>query len=253
MDLHTLFSDKSDLYQSARPSYPGELYQFLSSISPGHQSAWDCACGSGQAATGLVEYFQQVHASDVSTQQVAAATPQERINYFVCAAERSPLAPASMDLVCVAQALHWFDLEQFWPELDRVLKPDGVFACWGYNFPLWVDGLDEIVNDKILGVIAPYWPENNQLLWNHYRDIEFPYAAMPTPKFRMAVAWNLYELFDLIHTFSATRRCMADIGDEFFVSAFEHASRYWRNHHGSLENRQEFELDFVCYVGHKPG
>ncbi|MEM7360649.1 MAG: class I SAM-dependent methyltransferase [Pseudomonadota bacterium] len=251
MDIHRLFSDKSSLYESARPSYPAELFQFLHSQGPEDLAAWDCACGNGQAAISLVDHFQRVYASDISTEQLAAAKPHKRIDYLVCAAERSPLATHSVDLICVAQALHWFDLEPFWQEANRILKYGGIFASFGYNYPVWGEGLEEIIQRELLDVIAPYWAPNNQLLWNHYRDIQFPFIEIDTPKFSMNVEWNLYELFDLLHTFSATRRCMDAIGDQFFVAAFEQVSDFWQTRHADKSTRQEFELEFVCYVGRK--
>jgi methylase of polypeptide subunit release factors len=62
------FSDDSKEYSKYRPSYPGALFEFLSSVTPGHDLAWDCATGSGQAALGLVKYFNQVIATDASEQ-----------------------------------------------------------------------------------------------------------------------------------------------------------------------------------------
>ena len=38
-----------------------------------------------------------------------------------------------VDLIMVAQALHWFDLDRFYAEARRVLKSDGVLAASAYN------------------------------------------------------------------------------------------------------------------------
>ena len=48
----------------------------------------------------------------------------------VLSAER---AERNQDLVTVAQAIHWFDLEKFYAEAKRVLKPGGVIAAWTYT------------------------------------------------------------------------------------------------------------------------
>lgn len=35
----------------------------------------------------------------------------------------------------MAQAVHWFDLDKFYAEADRILKPNGVLALLGYGLP----------------------------------------------------------------------------------------------------------------------
>ena len=246
-----LFSDKSELYRAARPNYPQAIYAFLTQQCKSTELVWDSACGNGQAAIGLATYFNQVFASDVSQQQIEFAVQRANINYHVGPSENSILTDKSVDLVCVAQALHWFDFEKFWPEVDRVLKPDGVFATWGYNFPSWGEVLAPLIQNQILDPIEPYWAEHNKLLWNHYRDIELPFTKIEAPKFSMSGDWNLYQLFDLIGTFSATRRCMDKQGDEFFKNAFNNAHSLWSKELGDPNESLKFELDFVFYAGKK--
>ena len=246
-----LFNDKSSLYQSARPTYPSNLYSHLASLCPSNDTVWDCGCGNGQASISLVEHFKTVSATDISEQQIANNMPHERIQYSVSPAEITQFTNNSFDLVCVAQALHWFDFDRFWPEVDRVLKPNGVFAAWGYNFPIWGEALEPIIQELILDVIEPYWAINNSVLWQHYRDVDFPYKQLDSPEFNMIGHWNLQGLFDLIHTFSATRRCMDDIGDEFFQKAFRQAHTVWKERWGNIEQKQNFDLEFVFISGRK--
>jgi hypothetical protein len=72
--------------------------------SPGRDLAWDCATGNGQAALALAAHFRHVHATDLSAEQLAQATPHARIDYRQAPAEASGLADRSCDLVTVAQA-----------------------------------------------------------------------------------------------------------------------------------------------------
>ena len=41
----------------------------------------------------------------------------------------------SVQLITACQAAHWFDLPQFFQEVDRVLIPHGVLALMGYVLP----------------------------------------------------------------------------------------------------------------------
>ncbi len=61
---------------------------------------------------------------------IANAVPHKRVEYGVAKYDTT-LADQSVDLVTVAQALHWLDLEPFLKEARRVLVPGGVLAaCW---------------------------------------------------------------------------------------------------------------------------
>ena len=44
-----------------------------------------------------------------------------------------------MDLVTVAQALHWFDVEAFYAEARRVARPGALIAVWTYPRPRFAD------------------------------------------------------------------------------------------------------------------
>ena len=117
-----LFSGKSKEYASSRPKYPKVLFEFLVGLVPRRNLAWDCATGNGQAAVCLSEYFEQVIASDASKEQIANAQQRNNIRYEVFPAERTNLADSSVDLISIAQALHWFDLDDFYKEAKRVLR-----------------------------------------------------------------------------------------------------------------------------------
>ncbi|WP_444933370.1 class I SAM-dependent methyltransferase [Microbulbifer sp. JTAC008] len=249
MHHQKLFSDKSELYKTARPTYPPELYKCLSSLAPSNKLAWDCACGSGQAAIGLAKLFSSVYASDISVEQIKAAKAHPNIHYQVGPTEQCDLANESCDLVCVAQALHWFDLDDFWPEVLRVLKPKGIFSAWGYNWPVLDGELAQIFNDLILGPIETYWAPQNKLLWNHFKDIDFPFSTIQVSKPTMEAVWDLNEFFNFIHTFSAVRRCIDGMGGEFMEWAYRKAREVWK----MPQEKRVVAFDFVLYVGCKKG
>jgi SAM-dependent methyltransferase len=244
---HKLFNDKAELYESSRPIYPQEIYSYLASLCSSQDLAWDSACGNGQAAVGLIKEFNRVYATDVSKEQIFNAKPHHNISYEVSPSEKVNLENRSCDLICVAQALHWFDYSQFWPEATRVLKPNGVFCAFGYNWASVSTEIDNVINTSIVKIIEPFWAPQNKLLWNHYRDLQIPFEKIESPNFTMSVSWNLNEYFNFLHTFSATRRCMDLIGNEFFQKAYEAVSHIW----GLVEERKKIDLDFVFYVGRK--
>src|SRR3989442_8961434 len=132
------FSDAARAYATFRPRYPDALFAFLAAAVRRRDLAWDCAAGSGQAAIGLARHFSRVIASDASEAQIAHAMPHRAVEYRVGRAEQSGLAAGSVDLVTVAQGLHWLDPKAFYPEARRGLVPRGMVAAWCYG-PLRID------------------------------------------------------------------------------------------------------------------
>ncbi len=140
------FSGHADRYEAFRPDYPAELFDYLASIAPGHELAWDCATGNGQAALGVAPYFASVIATDASARQIEQARPRENVRYSVSPASDAPTPDASVDMVTVAQALHWFDLPAFYTEVRRVARHDAVLAVWCYEMHSIIPEVDAIVS-----------------------------------------------------------------------------------------------------------
>ncbi len=206
------FSTQSGNYQRFRPSYPPSLFKYLSELSPSQQTSWDCATGSGQAAISLSEYFQQVYATDASKNQITNAEPHSGINFVVAPAEASGLKSSSVDLICVAQAFHWFNFEQFFEEADRVLKPNGILAVWSYELLSISPEIDKAILHFYNDVLDGYWPPERRHIENNYQDISFPYKKLQTPDFEMVTQWDLSQLAGYFSTWSAVKRYIGDKG-----------------------------------------
>ncbi|WP_205481645.1 methyltransferase domain-containing protein [Sphingomonas arenae] len=201
-----LFSGHAELYAQARPTYPPSLMPEIAALAPGRTRAWDAGTGNGQSAHLLAGHFDHVHATDASEQQIAHAQPHPRVHFAVEPAERCSLASGSCDLVLVAQALHWFDLDAFYAEARRVLKPGGVLAAIGYGW-FYVDPqVDEVVGRTLLKPLEPYWASNNWLLVDGYRTIPFPGEEVRCAPAAMHLAWSREQLVDYVRSWSAFRR-----------------------------------------------
>ena len=75
------FSPFAAAYAAARPTYPPDLFEWLASVAPAHDVAWDVATGNGQAAAGLAVHFHRVIATDISPEQLANAAAHRRVEY----------------------------------------------------------------------------------------------------------------------------------------------------------------------------
>lgn len=208
------FSGRADAYTRYRPLYPPRLFAWLAGLTPGHDLAWDCGCGSGQAAIRLVPHYERVIATDPSRQQIEHALRHERISYAVAPAEESGIAGGTVDLVVVAQALHWFDFERFYREVGRVTRPRGVLAAVSYG-PVSVGGAAGKVVDRFYyEIIAPFWPPERRYVDERYATIPFPFPEIPAPAFAMEADWELEQLLGYLGTWSAVKEYERQKGND---------------------------------------
>ena len=205
--FHDHFSHVAQRYADFRPHYPSALFDYLATLVPRSATVWDCAAGNGQATLDLAARFNKVIATDASAEQIASAAPRHNVEYRVALAEQSGLPDASVDLITVAQALHWFDQPRFFAEAKRVLKPVGVLAVWVYATNQFENkAVHQIVHDFYSNVVGPYWPPERTMTETLYRTIELPFVEVAPPLFCMEASWTLDQLLGYFSTWSATNR-----------------------------------------------
>ena len=224
------FSGVAGAYAEHRPRYPDRLFEWLAEVSPGHELAWDCATGSGQAAVALAARFDRVLGTDASAAQIAAAQMHSRVEYRVAPAEASGLPDASADLVTVAQALHWFDRPPFYAEARRVLRPGGLVAAWTYGASVFDDPRADAAHRRFYSdTVGPFWPAERALVESGYRAIEFPFEEIDAPEFEMEAEWPLSSFLGYVGTWSAVTRFRRKRGYDPVAELGDELRRLWGN------------------------
>jgi SAM-dependent methyltransferase len=184
-------------------------------VAPARERAWDCGCGSGQATAGLATHFDAVIATDPSADQLAHAPALDGVTWQAVPAEESGLPDRSVDAVLVAQALHWFDLERFWPEVRRVVRPYGIFSAWSYAFQqTGVAELDALLREYTTEIVGPYWPPERHHVDTGYADIKFPFDRLEAPGAAMTATWDVGRQLSYLRSWSATRRAREVLGTD---------------------------------------
>ena len=199
------FSAVAAQYANARPEYPRALFDWIASVVPQRGVAWEPGCGSGQATRDLATIFDRVHATDPSAAQIAQAHGPSNVAFAVEPGERCSLPDASADAICIAQALHWFDLPRFFAECARVLKPGGVLLAWGYQDIVVPADIAKAVAD-FQQVVEPYWPPERYFIDEAYAAFEFPFKAIDTPHLELTAQWTLPRMLGYFSSYSATKR-----------------------------------------------
>jgi SAM-dependent methyltransferase len=198
------FSERAAGYAASRPRYTRELSKWLASIAMRRRLAWDAACGSGQLSTLLGDEFDKVFATDASSAQIAQAAPHPRVEYRAEPAERSSLADGSVDLITVAQAVHWVSLEAFYREVRRVARPGAALALVAYHIAVIDSSVDAVIDEFYSGDLDGYWPPERKHIETEYRDLPFPFERIAAPaRMHLSLSWTAEEMLGYIRTWSA--------------------------------------------------
>lgn len=226
IEFEDQFSKQANSYRAFRPTYPDSLFDHIASLTNSHNLAWDCATGNGQAASKLVTYFDHVIATDASKTQIENALQIDRVEFRVAPAEESGLLDSSVDLITVANALHWFDKTRFFQECKRVLKPNGILAAWCYEAFQTEDQFKDAFN-PIYEDISQYWSTRLKDVRDHYGSIELPFEELHSPKMEMVLDWDLKQCLGFLRSWSACQNCIDATGSDPTIKWFDMAVSIW--------------------------
>ncbi|XP_038049349.1 putative methyltransferase DDB_G0268948 [Patiria miniata] len=181
--------DHAAVYVLGRPDWPKDIIEKSIAFLREKKSkpfllAVDVGCGSGQNTRPLAPHFEMVIGVDVSEAQIKAAQSVENpsnVEFRIGSGESIPVPDGSADMITVAEAVHWFDIDAFFREVDRVLKPCGCVAIYSCNMYPRVEGDDnknQLLKDVVLkfdSFLAPYGSDRIRHVRNMLADIHIPY------------------------------------------------------------------------------
>ncbi|MEL7363682.1 MAG: class I SAM-dependent methyltransferase, partial [Bacteroidota bacterium] len=179
-------------------------------------------------------------ATDASAEQIAQAQAHKRVTYRVAPAEASGLADNSVDLVTVAQALHWFDRPAFFAEARRVLRSGGVLAAWTYGPTRITPAIDAIVDPFYRDTVGPYWPPERRHPEDGYASIDFPFddpdegERLRLPTFAMTADWHRSDFVGYLSTWSAVKRYREATGTDPIPALDHMLAARWPNDEARL-------------------
>ena len=205
------------------------MYDFILKHTKNRHTAWDCGTGNGQVANVLANYFQQIEATDISDNQLKNVIPTINIHYSNQRAELTNFPNNHFDLITVGQAIHWFDFDAFYQEVNRVGKEGSTLAIFGYGL-LSIDGLKEAIDHFYYQIVGPYWNLERQHIDKAYASIPFPFKEVsPLPDFYIQDHWSLNQLEGYLNTWSSVQRFIKQEGYNPVTSFIATIKRDWKN------------------------
>ena len=127
MDPTARFSDRADVYDRFRPSYPEAVIEAL--LEDGPREIADIGAGPGISCRPFLERELRVFAVEPNAAMRAAGPTHPLLTWLEATAEATGLSDASVDLVTCFQSFHWFEPVATMNELTRILRPGGTIAA----------------------------------------------------------------------------------------------------------------------------
>ena len=240
-DVTRLFGQQASAYASFRPEYPAQLFDWMASGSPGLQRALDIGCGNGQASRELATRFEQTLACDSSLEQLSEARQHQGVQLFAADARQLPVSTHSIDLVTVAQALHWFEGPAFFAETQRILRPGGLFCAWCYGLMRINPEVDALIVELHGDLLQNYWPAGRATVDAGYSNILTDFPRIQVPPFAIELHWSLEHLLGYLRTWSAVQRWQHAHGKDPLDLFSSRLAQAWGN---------PAEKQFVCWPLH---
>ena len=189
------FSDRAESYRQYRPRYPEAIVDVLARACGlrADTRIADIAAGTGLLAQVFLAHGNSLVAVEPNA-AMRAACAELRAQYprLECVdgtAEATGLQTASVDMVTVGQAMHWFDLARTRAEFARILRPDG-WCVVVYNHRRLAGDDFHIGYERIL---KKFGADHQRVQGRHLREEQLVNFFAPA-EVRQTVLPNMQEL-----------------------------------------------------------
>lgn len=228
------FSAVAQSYVKYRPDYPQEMVDFVVSHVTSRELALDVGTGNGQVAEKLARHFKSVYATDISAKQLANALRRDNVFYSVSPAEKTIFKDATFDLITVAQAIHWFNFEEFYSEVKRISAPGAILAVMGYGLLSSNPESDAIIRRYHYDILGDYWDPERRYLDEDYLTIPFPFEEINAPKFSSQMQWDFDQLAGYFDTWSAASHYKRQHQEDPFDLIRDALRESWERNNGEV-------------------
>ena len=140
-------------YDRLRPVPPPDLIALLATLGPERSPGLvvDLGSGTGISALAWADSAERVIGIEQNAEMLGAARRAPNVEYRHAPAQKTGLPDDSVDIVTCAQSFHWMEHRSTIAEVARILRPEGLFAAYDYDWPPLVHWE---VDEALLAIIA---------------------------------------------------------------------------------------------------
>lgn len=178
------FGHAAEEFERYRPEYPRELFERILAVVPENhrERAMDLGAGTGKATRALLPHFREVIAVEPDPGMAAKLKEDlPAVTVHNITAEDFSQPPSTVDLVTIANALHWMDAPRVFSNVHSWLRPHTIFAVFDRPLPKTTPDIDAITLAEMRGP------------WKPYRDERLGKKYVWEDQIRSAAGFELFE------------------------------------------------------------
>jgi ubiquinone/menaquinone biosynthesis C-methylase UbiE len=134
----------ADDFDTCRPSPPPVIVDILTQVA---QTSYprlvvDLGCGTGLSTNIWADKAESVIGIDNTYEMLHTArirAGSDKVRYVYGTATQTGLTDGCADIVTCSQSLHWMNPAEIFGEVRRILRPNGVFAAYDFDWPPTID------------------------------------------------------------------------------------------------------------------
>lgn len=189
----------AERYAKGRPAFHSNTIEHISGFLQLHHKldrALDVACGTGLSTKALLGIAEEVYGTDLSEQMLKWAPKDNKITYALAPAEKQPFPDRHFDLITVSSGVHWFDIDRFLSEADRLLKSRGWLVLYENHFISEMEGNPAFSEwfPRVYLKKFPSPPRNNAYAWTQANLKPGNFEFITEEKFKNPIAFNKKQL-----------------------------------------------------------
>lgn len=189
----------AERYSKGRPDFHSNTIRQIKAylqLEEKLDNALDVACGTGLSTKALLEIATHVYGTDISPEMLKRAVQAGKISYAVAPAEQQPFADQYFDLITVSSGVHWFDIDKFLAEANRLLKNKSWLVLYENHFIAEMVGHGNFKNwfYNVYLKKFPSPPRNNAYAWTNENLTPKNFHFITEEKFKNSVALTKKQL-----------------------------------------------------------
>jgi len=189
----------AERYSKGRPDFHSNTIKHIRDylrLDKKLDKALDIACGTGLSTNALLEIATDVYGTDSSQEMLKFASQSGKIHYSIASAEQQPFIDNNFDLITVSSGVHWFDIDKFLIEANRLLKSKSWLVLYENYFIAEMAGNDNFTNwfPNVYLKKYPSPPRNNTYAWTNENLNTKNLIFVTEEKFKNPITFNKKQL-----------------------------------------------------------
>lgn len=219
----------AERYSLGRPNFHSNSIQHIREflkLTNKFEHALDIACGTGLSTQALLDIAEHVYGTDSSQAMLDLALQKDKIFYQLAESESQPFTEHQFDLITVCSGVHWFDINKFLREANRLLKNKSWLIIYDNFFLGEMKGNLEFKKWYHTVYLKEFPPpiRNDAYEWKKENLLELNLNFVKEEKFDNPIFFNTSEL---IHYFTTQSNVISKV--EKRETTYDH-TEFWLHH-----------------------